>query len=211
MVLNARLDDMKKSYAVNAVERISLKTDSFEQLLIKLGTNSFFSDQRLFIVEDGDEKKIDPEKIMVDASITLVLVFAKELPVVSNVMKWAAQHNHKILALSQPQDKRIFTFLDLLAEKNTKAFSMLDELVSDFGVVYILTMVLFLLRRLALPITSVPSFIEAKVKKQKANFSIDALQGLYEQTLITDYQIKSGKTEEKTGLLLLINSFYSRK
>lgn len=211
VVLNARLDDMKKSYPVNAVERLSLKTESFEQLLMKLRTNSFFNDQRLFIVEDCDEKKIDPEKINVDSSITLALLFAKELSAASILMKWALQHNHRILAISQPQDKRIFTFLDLLAEKNNKAFSMFDELVSDFGVIYILTMVLFLLRRLVLPITSVPSFIEAKVKKQKANFSFETLQHLYEQTLLTDYQIKTGKIEEKTGLLLLVDLFYSKK
>lgn len=210
LVIANKIDEMRKSYPVDSIERVSLKNESFEQLLIKLNTASFFSDQRLFIVDDCDEKKVDLSRINVDSHTTLVLIFTKELTGSSAVLKLAEEKHYRIFALSQPQDKRIFTFLDLIAEKNNKAFSMVDELVDDFGGVYILTMLVFLLRRLVLPIGKVPSFVEGKLKKQKGNFSAKNLTDLYKQTLQADYRFKTGKGDERTELLLLLQNFLKK-
>lgn len=172
-VINTKIDEMKKSYPASAIERFSLKNDSFDQLLMKLSTPSFFDEQRLLIVYESDEKKIEIEKLIVDANTTVAFSFAKELPASSLLIKWANEKSIRVVAISQPQDKRIFTFLDLLAEKDPKALSLLDDLIADFGCVYLLTMIIFLLRRLILPTGNVPSFIEAKLTKQKKIFSED--------------------------------------
>jgi DNA polymerase III delta subunit len=209
-LINTKIDEMKKSYPVSAIERFSLKSESFEQLLMKISTPSFFDEQRLLIVDDTEEKKIETTKLITDSSTTVVLSFGKELPTSSTVLKWAQEKNLRVVGISQPQDKRIFTFLDLLAEKNVKALSMLDDLIDDFGCVYLLTMIIFLLRRLVLPLGNAPSFLEAKLKKQKSNFSEQNLISLYERTLLTEYQFKTGKIEERTGMLLLINFFLEK-
>jgi len=210
-LINTKIDEMKKSYPSSAIERFSLKSESFDQLLMKLSTPSFFDDQRLLIVDESDEKKVELEKLTMDANMTLVFSFGKELSSSSGILKWANEKKLRVVGISQPQDKRIFAFLDLLAENDSKALSLLDDLINDFGCVYLLTMIIFLLRRLVLPLGNAPSFLEAKLKKQKNNFSEGELNLLYEATLLTDYHIKTGRIEERTGLFLLTNSFLQKK
>ncbi len=208
VIVIQKIKELKKTFDEGAISTFSLKNLSFDQIIVDISTPNFFNDKRLAIIEDAEEKKIDLNKVPQDKDLTLVLTFKKEFTSASNFLKEATKLNAQIISLSQPQDKTIFTFLDLVAEKNNRSLEYFEPLMKNFGSQYLLTMILFLLRRLALPPQSgVPSFIAHKTEKQRKNFSADRIKQLYKTTLETDFLIKSGKADEKTALLILVNKF----
>lgn len=202
-VLSKKLAEIKAEFSKESVTTTSLKSTSFEQLLLELGTPSLFSEKRLVIVEDADEKKITIEGFPQDENLTVLLIFGKELGTNSVLLQAAQKKNARVFTFTQPQDKSVFQFLDYVGEKNTKAFNSFEDLYSQYGGQYLLTMLLYLFRKLVVP-TNPKSFAAAKTDRQKKNFSQDQIRDCYLEVLQTDFLIKSGRVEEKTALLLLI-------
>ena len=208
-VLLEKIREVVKQYESDSISRYSLKSESFDQVIIALSTATFFAEKRVVIIEDADEKKVILDQIPNDPDLTVILFFPKELSGASKILKDAEYRKARIVSISQPQDKQIFSFLDLLAEKNTKAYAYFDSLYEKYGGAYLLTMIIFQLRRLVLPSSLVPPFLKQKIEQQQKNFSNEELIKFYYLTLDTEYKIKVGKVEEKTGLLLLISKIVS--
>lgn len=208
-VLLQKLGELLKRYESTAISRYSLKSETFEQILLSLATPTFFAEERVIVVDDAEEKKVLIDKIPEDADLTVILFFPKELTNSSKVLKEAAKKNAQIVAISEPQDKQIFTFLDLMAEKNTKAYSFFDQLYEQYGGQYLLTMITFQLRRLVMPSFFVPPFLKQKIELQQKKFTKESLTSFYYLTLETEFLIKNGRVEEKTALLLLVSKILS--
>ncbi len=206
VIKRQKLSDIKSSFEREAISQFSLKTTSFEQLLMELRTPSFFSDKRLVIAEDVDEKKIDLGRLEKDEAVTLVLLINKEVSATAlNKLKGeVGKIKLELVSFAQPQDKSIFQFLDLIGDKKVQALGEVEKLYGQFGGQYLLTMLIYFLRRMILPGKGGSGFMADKIKRQKSNFSQDALQSYYKLVLETEFLIKTGKVEEKTALLLLV-------
>ncbi len=202
-VLSRKLGELRSQFNPDAVTQLSMKSLAFDQILLGLGTPSLFADKRLVIIEEADEKKIDISKFPNDEHVTVVLIFNKELGGSSSLLQNALKKSATIYALSLPQDKSVFQFLDFVGEKNGKALGAFEELYSQFGGQYLLTMLLYLFRRLIVPAKN-QSYGAEKLERQRKNYSPDQISDCYFEILQTDFFIKSGKVEEKTALLLLI-------
>ena len=203
VLLGKKLSELKARFDREAISQYSLKSISFDQLLIEVSTPSLFSEKRLVIVEDVDEKKVDLEKLKDDADTTIVLCFSKELTVGSQILKMATPKKAQVFAFSQPQDKLVFQFLDLIGDKNSRALGDFELLYPQFGGQYLLTMLLYMLRRMIVPAKNT-SFNVTKTERQKRNFPDERIKDFYAQILETDFLIKSGKSDEKTALFLLV-------
>jgi DNA polymerase III delta subunit len=208
-VLLDKIREVLKQYESDSISRYSLKSENFDQIIIALSTATFFAEKRVVIIEDADEKKVVLDQIPDDPDLMVIFFFPKELASGSKILKEGEKKKAQIVSISQPQDKQIFTFLDLLAEKNEKVYGYFDMLYKQYGGQYLLTMIIFQLRRLVLPSSLVPPFLKQKIELQQKKFSDGQLPTFYYLTLETEYLIKVGKVEEKTGLLLLISKIIS--
>lgn len=202
--ISKKISEIKKRFEPLAVQVFSNKQTAFEQALIGLSSGGLFSDARLAILEDYDDK-IDLTKILNDDQLNVVLIIRKNLTPSNNLLKQATQLKAQIFNFSEEGETNIFPFLDNLADKNPRAMQQLEDHFDEWGGQYILTMVFYMLRRMIQDPKKLPQFVQQKILKQKQNFPLEKITDLYKSVLETDYKIKSGLIEEKIGMTLLIN------
>lgn len=203
IAISKRLSAFKNKFDPISITQIDNQKQNVREMLINLLTPPLFSNERLVVVEDFEDE-IDLEKISIDQNLTLVLVFSKSLLATNKLFQQAKKFKGEILEFSEEQDKSIFPFLDLLAEKNPQALTLLETLRAAYGSQYILTMIFYMLRRLIIAPKNVPTFVAKKLASQKENFSLKQIQQTYFETINTDFRIKSGLVEEKIALNLLL-------
>lgn len=202
--ISSKISEIKKSFDPVSILEISGKETSFSEALIEIGTGGLFSQSRLIILENFDDK-IDIEKIPDDESLTVLLRFTKPLNKSSSLLKSATKLNVQVLVFEENQEISVFPFLDALGEKNkTKSYQEFEKLYKGYGGQYILTMIFYLFRRLVTTPKKLPDFVLNKLNKQKRNFGVDELRLLYKAALETDYKFKSGLMDEKLGLTMLV-------
>lgn len=182
------------------------KNLSFPQTITELSSGGLFGGQRLVILEDFDEQ-IDLNRLPNDSSLTVVLVIKKSLTSASNLIKQASRVQAQTFNFTEAGETNIFPYLDLLAEKNPKALDHFDELLSEWGGQYLLTMIFYLLRRMVQNPKKSPTFVQQRITRQKQNFPLKKITELYRAGLETDFKIKSGVMEEKIAMTLLVNQF----
>lgn len=199
----SKLITLKKGFEPLAVLSLSSREKDFATALMEISTGQLFSQKRLVVLEDFDD--IDLNKLPEDENLTLVLRFPKDLGEKSPLLKEAYKRKAQILLLSEEKEKNIFPFLDELAEKNSQSVKKLNKLLDEYGGQYVLTMIFYLLRRLLMSPKKLPAFVVQKINKQKQNFSENKIKELYQFALETDFKIKTGATEEKLGLTLLVD------
>lgn len=171
-------------------------------------TQGLFSSNRLIILKEIDEDFNLKEIPKID-NLTVCLYLAKEISPVSPILKEAKSLSAKIYYFPKEREITPFLYLDLLAEKNPKAFEELEKLYSLYGGQYLFSMIYYLLRRNTQePKQSI--FAQQKISKQKLNFPLSRLNLLYRNTLETDFKIKQGLMEEKLGLFLLTEKFLTQ-
>lgn len=196
--------NIKKEFAKLDIQEFSGQDKNVNQVLLEATTPQLFSDKRLVMVEVTDEKLIDLDKITGDENLTLVLKLNKQLNQSSVLLKSAQSMGGMIFNLSEKDETSIFPLLDDLAEKNSRGvYTKIEKLYEEFGFQYISTMIFYMFRRLIMPTKSLPPFVLKKIERQKANFTTKRLKELYKFACETDYKIKSGMLEEKTGLFRL--------
>lgn len=172
---------------------------SEEFLINNLQGLNMFEDKKL-VVLTNPQADLNLEKYA-KVDVEVVMFFDKALTSSSLFLKIK---NAQEFIFEKKPDKTIFTFLDLLGDKNPKAFSLFDKLFDEFGDQYLLTMLFYLFRRQILTNTRMPDSIKQKMEKQRQNFPKERLKTLYRTTLETDYKIKTGMIEPKIGLFLLV-------
>jgi DNA polymerase III delta subunit len=205
-----KISQIKKEFEKLEVLELSAKEKDYPQIVAELLTPQLFSEKRLIILENIDEKVVDLEGLPKDESLTLVLRFSKPLHTSSSLLKKATSFGAQVILLSEKEESSIFPFLDDLAMKNTKGvYSKVDKLYEEMGFQYILTMIFYMLRRLILPAKNLPPFIVKKIETQKSNFPKERVKELYKYALETDFKIKSGLMEEKIGLTRIMQKILS--
>lgn len=203
-----KLSQIKKDFDNLGIKQFNGEEVDFEKIIAEISTPSLFSQERLIVLENFDEK-IDLKKIPSDETLTVVIKFPKALNKLSSTLKEAQNLNAQIYLLTEQEENSIFPFLDTLADKNPKALSQLDKLLEDFGGQYILTMIFYMFRRLIVSSKKLPEFVIRKIESQKRNFTLEKIESLYKSALETDFKIKSGLIEEKMGLTMLCNKVLS--
>lgn len=195
-----KLDEMVGKFPEMAVVRASEEEITEEFLVNNLRGQGLFEEKRLVILENPSPD-LDLEKYGSNDNVWVVLFFDKNLPAASSFLKLKEA---KIFSFEKPPDKTIFTFLDLLGEKNPKAFRFFDRLFDEFGDQYLLTMIFYLFRRQIVINDKLPASIKTEMARQRQNFPVERLKELYHAALETDYKIKTGLIEPKIGLFLLV-------
>lgn len=198
------VSDFKKRFEDLSIQEISGKNISFEQALVDLSTPSFFSEKRLVILEDFDEKELNLEAVGDDENLTILIRINKQVSKESLLLKTAALKKYQTVNLSEKDEKLIFPFLDHLFDKNPRVFTLFEKLYLEYGGQYLLTMIFYGLRRMVLPISG-SSFMIQKLEKQKKNFKVENIEELYKKALEVDFKVKSGLMEEKIGLTLFLD------
>lgn len=191
---------IRKSFG-EAVKVIDLKQSGLPALEMELVSNSLFENGSKLVVAENPTDSLNMESLKGDENITLLLL-AGNLKSDSVLFKSAAKVKAKIIPFEGEKELSAFPFLDALIEGKKSAFLELEKLLEEYGGVYILTMVYYLLRRNFLPQTS--SFMQNKVKSQKEKYQESDWSKLYRMALETDAKLKSGLGSEKIILTDLV-------
>lgn len=200
-----KLIDLKQKFDQNSVV-VFEEGSAVQTILGSLSTPSLFSDERLIILENPAE---DIANFPLSASpFTLILWFDHEVTSKKPVMDWAKKVTAEILFFPEAREVSVFPFLDFLANQDQKAFLELQKLKkAGFDIQYLLTMVFYLLRSLAVTPKNAPQFVKEKLAKQRRNFNAEKIIKLYREILEIDFKIKSGLLDLSQAEFLLVNKF----
>ncbi|MBI2600630.1 hypothetical protein HYW42_01640 [Candidatus Daviesbacteria bacterium] len=181
------------------------KNTSFQELVGSLMTVPLLSEQRLIILENPPE---DFEFGDIGTQTFLAIWFDHEVSEKKKIIIWAKQNAH-VFYFPPEKEITIFPFLDLLANKDKKAFVQIEKLKEskDFDSFYFLTMSFYLLRNLTTDSKAMPVFVKQKLEKQRKNFSKKEIKKIYKQILEIEYKLKNGLMEQDQAEFLLIYSF----
>jgi hypothetical protein len=198
--------EIKSHFSQDAVSVFDLSSKKIADIYLALSSISLFDSlERLFIIEstpdDFDLKKI----VKVNNSTTLIFLAALLKPT-SKLLLSANEIKAKIINFEAEKETSVFPFLDNLIEGKKEVFSQLQQLIEEYGGIYILTMIYYLLRRNLLPLPK-SGYIKNKIKMQKQNFTLDNWQEIYLKTLKTDFAIKNGTLPERIALTKLTQEF----
>lgn len=164
-----------------------------------LSSQSLFFDQQLIILENPPEDFSDCNLSLVTCN--LILWFDREV----DTKKWPG---FEMLFFPEAKEVTVFPFLDLLAAKDIKSYLELDKLKkTGFDIYYVLTMIFYLLRSLAVTPKKAPDFVKRKLAKQRVGFGEEKIIFLYKEMLEVDFKIKSGLLEKDQAEFLLVNKF----
>ena len=172
-----------------------------------MATPSLFSRQRLIVWENPSEDlSFDFSKV--SDSLTTVLVWLDhEISLKSALWEAINKQRGEILFFTQARIT-VFPFLDCLATKDKEAFLEIEKLKSaGFDIFYALNMVFYLLRNLVSTPKNAHDFVKKKLAKQRLNFSVQTLQGLYREVLEIEFKLKKGLLEQSQAQYLLITLF----
>lgn len=193
----------RKNFDPLAVTEINCKEKDLGQVLAEISTPQLFAEQRLVVLENL-EPASDLSKLPGDEKLTIALKFSKKLLPASEILKSTLRFKPQTILLEEKDETSIFPFLDMLGEKNKRAFGELGKYLEEWGGQYVLTMIFYFLRRMVISSKKMPSFMAAKIDRQKKNFNLEKIQELYKEVIETDFRIKSGLIEEKLALTLLV-------
>lgn len=203
-----KLSEIKGRYSTLEILELEGRDLDLNRLTLEVGSGGLFSKRRLLIIRNLDAK-INFESIAQDENLHLVLIFNKTFNSESGILKWVKGRGGEIFAFNEGDERSIFPFLDLLAMKDLRALVEFESLYQKFGGQYLLTMVFYLLRKYILPAKKMPDWVVKKQVSQRASFTPERINNLYRECLEADFKIKSGLMDEKIGLTLLLNKFYS--
>jgi DNA polymerase III delta subunit len=170
---------------------------------LDLSSVSLFSEKRLIIFDSPDIKLI--EKLEGDNSpeLTVLLRYAKPLEKSSPVIKKAGEMKAEIFNFEERNQSTVFPFLDFLGNLNAKAYGEMEKNYKESGGQYLITMLTYFLRRMILNRTT-SDYMRSKIEQQKRNFSKETITRLYKDLIETDFKIKRGLIDDKTGVLLMV-------
>lgn len=199
---------IKKQYSQDSVIHFDLKQNGLADLENALFTVPLFAaDQRLIIAERLPITFNLDKFSQIGNEVTMIITVT-DMKADSVILKSAKTNNAKIINFEGEKELSAFPFVDNLLEKKSIALAELYKLLSEYGGMYILSMIYYGLRRNILPLPSSP-FAQKKIRGQKENYKPDDFEKLYALTLKTEADIKSGKTTEDMALVKLTQAFIS--
>lgn len=200
----AKLSSIKKGFDPLDVVIFDGEFD-MEQALASLTTLPLLSNDRLIILENPPEDFIF--YTLTPIPHTLALWFDHEVSEKKLVMEWVKK-NGRVLYFPEAKEVSVFPFLDMLADRDKKAFLEMDKLKkASYDGQYLIAMIFYLLRSLVAPKKTAPKFVQDKLAKQQKNFTPEVVEEMYKFVLETDFKIKSGFLDETQAEFLLVNLF----
>lgn len=196
-----------KFHADNVV--VFEKGEDLSVILTNLQSVSLFEGERLVVVENPLEGMTSlGNEVAANSAHALILWFDHEI----DIKKWLG---FKIEFFPEVKEVSVFTFLDLLAFGDKRAFLEMEKLKKaglstgrqGFDIFYFLTMVYYLLRSLAVTPKNAKPFMRDKLQRQRKNFSLERIEKLYGEILEIEFKIKSGLLEKPQAEFLLVNKF----
>lgn len=207
-----KLLEIKKKFDSGSV-MVFEKGSYYGEILAYLQTVSMFDENRLVVVENPQDDFILDSRpalpagrlLTLDSNATLAIWFDHELKKLPDKV-----NGLEILFFPEAKEISVFPFLDMLANKNPKAYLELEKLKKGgFEIQYIITMVFYLLRSLAVTPKNAPEFVKRKLARQRENFPKEKIKDLYKFVIETDFKIKKGLMETDQAEFLLVNRFLS--
>lgn len=191
--------------SISVLDLQQVKQSELDNLLL---STPLFSDQRLIVVENTQASfnLEDLDRLSSNDSSTIVFV-SSALNSNSKLLITGQKLGARIIYFEGEKELSAFPYLDSLIEQKKEAFLELEKLRVEYGGMYIISMVYYLLRRNCLPLPT-GSFIRQKIRSQKEKISPRDFQAFYKQTLEIEYKIKNGVLNEKLGLTKLTDFFY---
>lgn len=200
-ILN-KVASYKKTFDLLETLTMSSKTHSFSEVLLNLATPDLFCEKKLVVLEDFDEN-LPIDKFSTFLDLTVIIKFSKSLPANSKIMSAARLLKAIVINLEEDKETTIFPFLDAVSEKNHKALRLLDNLINEYGCLYVMTMLGFMLRRLILPPKNTAPFFMKKLEIWKRNFPVKELKSSYWDLIQSEFKVKQGLQEDKVELFNL--------
>lgn len=201
-----KLIDIRSAFDSNNVITFD-DNANIQEVLASLNTQSLLSNEQLIVWENA------PEEIALDLSpvtshLSLVLWFDHKLKESSKILKWFREQKGEVLNFEESKEVSVFPFLDLLANKDKKAYLEMKKLKDNgFEIYYFLTMVFYLLRNLVTTPKNAPDFVRNKLERQRRNFTQEEIKEIYRNLLEIDFKIKSGLLEKEQAEFLLVSMF----
>lgn len=177
------------------------KSADQQTILGTINTPSLFNEEQLIILENP------PEDFVLDSQLSLLncqLILWFDHEVNEKKLEWIKKNKGEILLFPEAKEISIFPFLDLLGNKDRKAFIALEKL-KELDSQYIITMIFWLLRNLVYTPKSAKDFVRKKNEKMRSNFK--DLPKLYRSIIEIDFKIKSGLLDESQSRYNLVNNF----
>lgn len=203
-----KIAQLRQGFA-GEITTLNNKEFKSSEILIQLRTADLFNPERLIIIENL-ENDFPIENLPVDdPNLTVVLKINKSLAANSVILKQVTALKGQVLLFTEVDEAPIFPYLDLLADKNSRALAELDYRIEEHGGQYLLTMFAYMLRRMVVVPNKLPDFALRKIRTQQKNFPIEKITTTYQAILETDFKIKNGLLEEKMGLTMLVEKIIS--
>lgn len=197
---------IKESYLKDAVSTFDLSENKLSEIELSLSSQSLFDlPDRLLIIENTPDE-LDLKKIVRLKSTATLIFLTGSLKSGCKLLTSANEINAQVLNFEAEKETLAFPYLDNLVEGKKTAFDELDKLLSEYGGMYVFSMIYYLLRRNLLPLPK-SSFMQKKIKYQSQRFNIEDWQELYFLTLKADFAIKDGSLPEKVALTKLTQEF----
>lgn len=199
-----KLLDLKEKFDPSSIIVFDPTTPS-GQVLASLQTMSMFGEERLVVIENP------PDDLLLDFPLPtshfplLALWFDHEIDPKKYLVSRSGP-KAEVMFFPEGKEVSVFPFLDLLANKNPKAFLEMDKLKKAYGSQYVITMVFYMLRSLVYPAKS-SEWVKKKAARQRANFTDEDIKNLYKFILEVDFKVKKGLMEPDHAEFLLVNRF----
>lgn len=205
-----KLTEIKKKY--QGEDLVTFEGNFSEQeVLGSLMTMPLLSTKRVVVLENPSES-FDLTDINVQSDLVLILWFDHEISESKPIFKFVKESNGEVFFFPEAKELSVFPLLDHLGNRDKKAYLEIDKLKKGgFDTQYLITMILYLLRSLAVFPKGAPKFVLDKLKKQRVNFKDEEIKDIYRYVLETDFKIKSGLIEKDQAEFLLVNRFIEQK
>lgn len=196
---------IKKQFPQDSVAVVDLKQAGLEFLQSVLNSVQLFAlGKRLVICENAGEK-LDLSKLQGGDDVNLLIVAANPRSD-SLLLQTAKKLQLPVLLFEGAKETSVFPFLDALVERKKQALVELEKLLDEYGEMYVLSMIFYLLRRNILPLP-LSAFLQKRISEQKKGYTAKDWANLYLLTLETEFKIKSGLLDSRLGLTTLAHKF----
>ncbi len=199
---------IKKQYPPENISQIDLKEQDLSVLEVGLASNGLFETGPKLVISENAPDKLDLKKINPGVEETTLVLVADSPKSTSKLLESAKSLKAQILSFEGEKETSMFPFLDKLIEQKKEALIELEKYQEEWGSMYVLSMIYYLLRRNIVPEPS-SSYAAGKIVQQKKKYNLQDFEKLYYLAIQAEFNIKNGVMDEKGALTRLSYSFIS--
>ncbi len=200
------MTSIKQQFSGNAVSVYDLSINKLSDIDLALTSQSLFNESDKLIIVENTPDDLDLKKMVKKDNPATLLFLTSAVKSSRGLLSSATEIKAKIINFEAEKEVSAFPYLDGLIEGKKNVFEQLQKLLSEYGGMYILSMIYYLLRRNLLPPPQ-SVFMQKKINTQKQKLAVEDWAELYWMTLKADFAIKSGNLPENIALTKLTQEF----